>query len=472
MSPSEANLVSSARARLVVVANRLPVDQIINPDGSTQWERSPGGLVSALAPVMTENDGAWVGWPGTTDGKEIAPFMHDEIQLHPISMTQSEYAEFYEGFSNSTLWPLYHDLVAKPVFQREWWMTYQEINHRFAQATATVAAEGATVWVHDYQLQLVPAILRSLRPDLKIGFFLHIPFPPTELFTQLPWRDDILRGMLGADLVGFQVAGGAQNFIRLVARRLGLSTTAATVRTPDDRLVRARAFPISIDTKYYQQLASTQAVKARTAQIQADIGKERRIFLGIDRLDYTKGINARLQAFGELLADGHFSVREATFIQVASPSRERVEEYRRLRSEIDELVGHINGEHSEIGFPAISYLTDSFPAEEMAALYAAADVMVVTPLRDGMNLVAKEFVACRSHNRGSLILSEFAGAALELKSAYLVNPFDIDGMKAQMLAAFQADREEQRRRMTPMRRRLRRYDVARWANQFLSSLQD
>ena len=247
-------------AQLVIVANRLPVDRVDLPDGSTEWRRSPGGLVSALEPVMRANDGVWIGWPGGTE-TDLEPFEEDGLSLVPVPLTAEEIEEFYEGFSNGTLWPIYHDVVAKPEFHREWWDSYVTVNQRFADQAAEVAAEGATVWVHDYQLQLVPQMLRELRPDLRIGFYLHIPFPPAELFQQLPWRRQILEGLLGADLVGFQLAGGAGNFVRLVRQRVGHKTHRDLVYLPDGRTVRAAAFPISIDTAGFEELARTEAVE-------------------------------------------------------------------------------------------------------------------------------------------------------------------------------------------------------------------
>jgi trehalose 6-phosphate synthase len=456
-------------ANLVIVANRLPVDQVTLPDGSTEWRRSPGGLVSALEPVMRANDGTWIGWPGGEDG-DSEPFEDDGMALVPMSLSAQEIEEFYEGFSNGTLWPLYHDVVAKPEFHREWWDTYVAVNRRFAERAAEFAAPDATVWVHDYQLQLVPQMLRELRPDLRIGFYLHIPFPPTELFQQLPWRRQVLEGLLGSDLIGFQLPGGAQNFVRLVRQRVGHKTHRDSVYLPDGRTVRAAAFPIAIDTASFEELARSESVGQRAKEIREALGNPRKVFLGVDRLDYTKGIVARLRAFSELIQDDHFDVEEAVFVQVATPSRERVEQYRILRDEIDRLVGRINGDLGRIGRPAISYQHSSFPREEMAALYRAADVMVVTPFRDGMNLVAKEYVACRYDDDGALVLSEFAGAAYELRQAWLVNPYDINGMKAALLEAAGASERERTRRMRAMRKTISQNDVSAWATSFLEEL--
>jgi trehalose 6-phosphate synthase len=462
-------VASSGSADLVIVANRLPVDRVTLADGTPGWRRSPGGLVAAIEPVMRANDGTWIGWPGGTES-DLERFEDDGLDLVPMTMTQEEIEGFYEGFSNATLWPLYHDVVAKPEFHREWWDLYVSVNKRFAEKAAEIASEDATVWVHDYQLQLVPQMLRELRPDLRIGFYLHIPFPPAELFQQLPWRRQILEGLLGADLVGFQLPGAAQNFVRLVRQRVGHKTHRDLVYLPDGRTVRAAAFPISIDAAGFEELAHSEGVRARATEIREQLGNPRKVFLGIDRLDYTKGIYARLRAFSELIADGVLDVEDVVFVQVATPSREQVEQYRILRDDIDRLVGRINGDLGRIGRPAISYMHSSFPREEMAALYRAADIMVVTPYRDGMNLVAKEYVACRYDNDGALVLSEFAGAAEELRQAWLINPYDINGMKSALLEAFNADAREVTRRMKAMRKTVSQNDVAAWADSFLAEL--
>ncbi len=456
---------------LVIVANRLPVDRVEQPDGTVTWRPSPGGLVTAIEPVMRAGDGVWLGWPGGTE-QDLEPFEVDGLELYPVPMTAEDVEGHYEGFSNGTLWPLYHDLVAKPEFHREWWDSYVEVNQRFADKAAELANEGALVWVHDYQMQLVPQMLRQLRPDLRIGFYLHIPFPPAELFQQLPWRRQLLEGLLGADLVGFQLPGGAANFVRLVRQRVGHKTHRDLVYLPDGRTVRAAAFPISIDARGFEELAQTPEVTARAKEIRSALGDPRKIFLGVDRLDYTKGIYARLRAYAELLHDGHFDVEDAVFVQVAVPSREQVEEYKILRDEIDRLVGRINGDLGRIGRPAISYLHSSYPREEMAALYRSADIMVVTPYRDGMNLVAKEYVASQYDDAGALVLSEFAGAADELRQAWLINPYDINGMKSALLEAYRADGKELTRRMRAMRKTVRNNDVAAWADSFMTALTD
>ena len=457
-------------ADLVVVANRLPVDLETLPDGSNRWKRSPGGLVTALEPTLRAREGAWVGWPGVPD-VDVEPFAEDGLSLHPVRLSAAEVTEYYEGFSNGTLWPLYHDVVATPAFHRHWWRAYVRVNERFAEAVAQVAAPGGTVWVQDYQLQLVPGKLRELRPDLRIGFFLHIPFPPVELFRQLPWRTRIMEGLLGADLVGFHTEGGVRNFHWLATELAG----AAPDRDPDvvrvgDRDVRLGAFPISIDSSTLDTLARSDTVVKRAAEIRTVLGDPRRIILGVDRLDYTKGIDVRLRAYHELLAEERITVDDAVVIQLATPSRERIDHYRQMRDDIELSVGRINGEFARVGHPAVHYLHQSLPREELAAFYLAADVMLVTPLRDGMNLVAKEYVACRPDEHGVLVLSEFAGAANELTSALLVNPHDTDGVKEALYAALTMNDEESAKRMRTLRRQVLDHDVDRWARSFLETL--
>ncbi|GAA1839728.1 trehalose-6-phosphate synthase [Pseudonocardia ailaonensis] len=455
----------------VVVANRLPVDLEKLPDGGRRWKRSPGGLVTALEPMLRARDGAWIGWPGIPDVDDVAPLVEDGLQLHPVNLTAAEVENYYEGFSNGTLWPLYHDVVAPPAFHRHWWQAYVAVNQRFADHTAKVAADGATVWIQDYQLQLMPGMLRELRPDLKIGFFLHIPFPPTELFMQLPWRSAIVEGLLGADVIGFHTAGGVRNF-RWLATHIA---NAGPVRSRNEltvgrRTVKLGAFPISIDSAQLDALSRTDEVGKRAAQIREDLGNPKKIILGVDRLDYTKGIDVRLRAFHELLTEHRVQVEDAVMIQLATPSRERVELYQRMRDDIEMSVGRINGEYAHVGHPAVHYLHQSLPRDELAAFFLAADVMLVTPLRDGMNLVAKEYVACRHDNGGVLVLSEFAGAAVELTSALLVNPHDTDGVKNTLYAALTMAPEEGRKRMRTLRKQVMTHDVDRWARSFLEAL--
>jgi trehalose 6-phosphate synthase len=456
------------RRSLVVVANRLPVDEAVLPDGTVEWRRSPGGLVSALHPVLRERHGMWIGWAGGTSSTPYIPDT-DGLRLRAVPLSSADFENYYEGYSNSTLWPLYHDAVETPAFHRRWWEAYVRVNRRFAQITADYAERGAMVWIQDYHLQLVPAMLRELRPDVRIGFFMHIPFPPAELFMQLPRRSELLAGILGADLVGFQTRYGAENFVRLVARLLGLHTNGHLLEI-DGRTVRASAFPISIDVGEMDELARDDNVITRAKRLRADLGDPERVILGVDRLDYTKGIEHRLKAYRELLIDGRVKVQDTVMVQVAVPSRERVEHYRMLRDKVEREVGRINGEFGRVGVPAVHYLNQSFDRAEVAALYRAADVLTVTPLRDGMNLVAKEYVAARIDNGGALVLSEFTGAAAELPESYLVNPHDLDGLKDTLVRALESHPSENRARMRAMRRHVRSHDVRSWARSYLRLL--
>ncbi len=471
----------SGDSDFVAVANRLPIDMERLPDGSTTWKRSPGGLVTALEPLLRRRHGAWIGWPGITDtdvDTVDAPIVENDLRLHPVRLSADDVAQYYEGFSNATLWPLYHDVIVKPIYHREWWERYVDVNRRFAEAAARAAARGATVWVQDYQLQLVPAMLRELRPDLTIGFFLHIPFPPVELFMQMPWRTEIVEGLLGADLVGFHLAGGAQNFLILSRRLVGANTSRGSIGVRsrfgevdfDGRTVRVGAFPISIDSSDLDGKGRDRNVRKRAKEIRAEVGNPRKMLLGVDRLDYTKGIDVRLKAFAELLAEGRVKGEDTVLVQLATPSRERVESYQLLRSDIERQVGHINGEYGEVGHPVVHYLHRPVPRDELVAYFVASDVMLVTPLRDGMNLVAKEYVACRSDLGGALVLSEFTGAAAELRQAYLVNPHDTEGVKDAIEAALNQSGQEGRRRMRALRRQVLAHDVDGWARSFLEAL--
>src|SRR6201995_2557550 len=474
---------AAGESDFVVVANRLPIDLERLPDGSTRWKRSPGGWVPALEPLLRRRHGAWIGGPGVVDDDvdtEDPPIVEEDLRLHPVRLSADDVAKYYEGFSNATLWPLYHDVVVPPVYHRDWWDAYVDVNRRFAEATAKVAAEGATVWVQDYQLQLVPKMLRMLRPDLVIGFFLHIPFPPVELFMQMPWRTEITEGLLGSDLVVFHLPGGAQNFMILARRLVGANTSRGSVGVRSRfgevnvgfRTVKVGAFPISIDSGALDKQARSRAIRQRAREIRNELGNPRKILLGVDRLDYTKGIDVRLYAFSELLAEHRAKRDDTVLVQLATPSRERVESYIEMREDIERQVGHINGEYGEIGHAVVHYIHRPVPRDELVAFFVAADVMLVTPLRDGMNLVAKEYVACRSDLGGALVLSEFTGAAAELRQAYLTNPHHLEGVKDAIEAAINQTPEEGRRRMRALRRQVLAHDVDRWARSFLDALAD
>ncbi len=451
----------------VIIANRLPMHHSTT-QGNSQWLPSPGGLVTALTSVLQSRNGLWIGWPGISDDVDT-PSTFEGIALKSVSISREEYEEYYLGFSNATLWPLYHDAIRAPTFHRTWWHTYENINRRFAEAAAQSVAPNGTVWIHDYQLQLVPAMLRALRPDVRIGFFLHIPFPPSELFTQLPWRRAIITGLLGADLIGFQVPHAASNFSR-IARRLVGATGTDSVLHFDGRVIRVGAFPITVDTSLILATTAERRVRKRAAEIRHDLGDPEVVLLGVDRLDYTKGIQQRLTAVSEMFASGELVGGTHVVVQVAVPSRESDAHYDLERHNLEQVVSAMNGDYGSVGSPVIHYLHQNLPFEELVALYLAADVMLVTPFRDGMNLVAKEYVACRGNLTGKLILSEFAGAAAELRGAFMVNPHDLDGIKESISLALKAAPDEIRARMLRMRRKVFRHDVSDWAQSFLAAL--
>ena len=460
-------------ADLVIVANRLPIEHVADEG----WRRAPGGLVSAMESVLRDRESVWVGWSGQFSDADSArppvPEHSGGIELVEVPLTAEEVVAHYDGFSNGALWPNYHGGIVPPVYHRSEYVAHRGVNQRFARAVADCAGEGARVWVHDYQLQLVPAMLRELRPDLRIGFFLHIPFPPLEQFTQIPWRAALVEGLLGADVLGFQTGHDAGNFTRAAARFAHLPEPdpggVLSVGEPA-RHVLVRAFPIGIRAQDYQSLASTPDVQRRAKQIRADVGDPETLLLGVDRLDYTKGIDVRIQAVTELFLDGDLDPQRSAFIQVAPPTRAKVEEYQKIRDEVELLVSRANGALGPVGTNPIHYMHQPMPVEELVALYLAADVMLVTPLRDGMNLVAKEYVASRITETGALVLSEFTGAAAQMVEAWMVNPYDIVGMKQTIMAALNEPRAAATARMRALRAGVLTDDVTAWADEFLTAL--
>ena len=410
---------------LVIVANRLPVQAPTR--GRGPWTRSPGGLAEALHRTLAARGGTWIGWPG---GRNVVGLPTDlGYELRPVQLDPGDIRGYYDGFANATLWPLYHDVIRQPVYHRAWWNDYVRVNRRFADAVADTAPHGGAVWIHDYHLQLVPSFVREQRPDLQIGFFLHIPFPPADLFARLPWRREVLDGMAGADLIGFQTPRDADNFCQAEVR-LARPDRDEHLRRGNRRVA---AYPVSIDFEHWNHISHLPEVEERIVELRSQLGSPSAVLLGVDRLDYTKGIEQRLRAFRELLVEGRLTVPESVLVQVASPSRDRVTAYRNERGRIEQLVGEINGDFARVGAPAVHYIHQPLEPPEVASLYRAADVMLVTPLHDGMNLVAKEFVASRVADPGVLVLSEFAGAAYELTEALLVNPHDIEGLKRAIL---------------------------------------
>jgi trehalose 6-phosphate synthase len=455
----------SERHHLVVVANRLPVQRA---GDAGAWETSPGGLVRAMMGVLHRKGGAWVGWPGYT-GPAPEPFEHESVHLVPVPLSEQEHEAFYEGFANEALWPLYHDAIRNPSFDQAWWEAYVVVNRRFAEAAAEVVADDGVVWVHDYHLQLVPEILRELRPDVRIGFFLHIPFPPQELFMRLPWREEILRGLLAADVVGFQRPVAADNFAA-VARRLVDAEGQPPRLTWGGRTIEVGAHPISIDVDEFDEIARRSETARRAVTIRHRLGNPDVVLLGIDRLDYTKGIDLRLEAYEELLRSGELDGRSCVMVQIAVPTRERIDHYRDERERVEQLVGRINGDFGSLGYPCVHYLHQSLDLDWLVPLYQVGDVMLVTPLRDGMNLVAKEYAASRTDERGVLVLSEFAGAADELTDALLVNPHDHGAVRRAILEAVSKPTDVATKNMIKLRESVRRSDVRHWAAQFLALL--
>jgi len=453
--------------KLVVVANRLPGTRV-GEGAEARWEQSTGGLVTALVPILKGRHGAWIGWTGEA-GKSEGDFEHDGMSMRTVSMTEAEVETYYNGFSNRTLWPLYHDAIRAPEFDHSWWWPYVTVNERFAKCAAEAAGPGDTVWVHDYHLQLVPSMLRKLRPDLRIGVFMHIPFPPEELFSWLPWRREVLEGLLGADLIGFQIASDARNFSRAARMYTEAEGTDTTLEF-GGRRVKVNAYPISIDMEWFESRARDPVVRGEAQTIRKQIGAGRKILLSIDRLDYTKGVDHRLVAYELMLRRKQATIDDCVLVQIAAPSRETIFEYAEQRTKIEQIVGRINGEFSVPGRVAVHYFRRAFTREELMAYYVAADVMVVTPLRDGMNLVAKEYVASRVDGSGVLVLSEFAGAARQLRRSLLVNPRDVEGMAARMGEAMTLETEDARRRMAIMRTMVRRHDVHEWAEGFLEAM--
>jgi trehalose 6-phosphate synthase len=478
---SHAAADGTRRARLVVVANRLPVERATTTDGSQAWRRCVGGMVSALEPVLDTGD-VWIGWDGLRRPHAAASSLSQVaaghspcpgVRLHQLRLTRTQVEAYYDGYANQTLWPLYHDRVAddlaRPRFERAWWTTYQQVNRTFAAAAAEVAPPGATVWVNDYHLQLVPAMIRALRSDIRIGFFLYIPVPTVQHFADLPEHAEILRGVLGADLIGVNRPADMRAFLRLVGEELGLHSTDG-VLDYDNRRVEVQAFPYSVDVGYIQECAERALACNEPNRIRKQYGEPRTLIVGVERLDYTKGIGERLEAFRTLLADGRLDPCETVHVQVAAPSREGITAYRTLSDRITEQVRMINMEFGRPGRPVVHYINEALPRDELIPLYLAADVMAVTPLRDGMNLVAKEYVAARVDVGGALVLSMSAGAADDLEQAYLVDPSEPRALADTLARAAHATPAERATRMRALRAGLVGHDAKRWGDGFLRRL--
>ena len=457
--------------RLIIVANRLPVTVSLR-DGHPVVRPSVGGLASALRGPHEQSKGVWIGWPGTTEGltPELQRLIDSELEAMraiPVPLDAREVQLFYEQISNAVLWPICHDRIDRLPLRVDGWEVYEAVNARFADVVAEHHRPGDVVWVHDYQLLRVPALLRERIPDARIGFFLHVPFPNPEIFFTLSNRHSLVEGMMGADVIGFHTRRYHGHFRAALRRLFSVEADNTGVARWHSRRVKLGVFPISVDAGDFARRAASANVVAKMVEYKS---ASHRLIVGIDRLDYSKGILRRLLALRRLFKT-HPEWRERVrVIQVAVPTRDSVDAYKQFRRQVSSLVGQINGELGTPTWTPIQYLRRSVPSDVLVALYRAADVMLVTPLRDGMNLVAKEFPASRVDEDGVLVLSEFAGAADELTDALLVNPYDVDGTAETIHRALTMDEAERRHRMQRLRRTVQEFDVHRWSESFLNAL--
>jgi trehalose 6-phosphate synthase/phosphatase len=461
--------------RLLVVSNRLPLSVRRDREGVWHSEPTSGGLQSALSPILARRGGVWIGWPG------YGPRTPDEGWQHQVRQWKERHGyvavdlpsalarKFYEGYANQTLWPLFHSFPTRFDYDGELWTAYVNANRRFRDAVLEQLEPGDTIWIHDYHLMLLPRMLREVAPEARIGFFLHIPFPASELLRILPRRDEVLRGLLGADLVAFQTHSDLQHFRSSLLRLVGLPSQMDRVLA-QGHSTRLDALPISIAPLEFTALLESDEPTRTAVAAHKERFRGQRILLAVDRLDYTKGIPQRLRAFRKLLEGAPRLRGKVTLVQVAIPSRERIPEYERLGSEVSGLIGDVNGEFGRPDWTPVVYMRRGIDRSDLVALYAAADVGWVTPLRDGMNLVAKEYVACHRGMDGALLLSEFAGAAAEMGEAFLVNPYDEERMAAVLERILDLPGEERQERMALLYRRLQRNNVFRWAERFLATL--
>jgi trehalose 6-phosphate synthase len=466
------------KGRLINVSNRLPV-VIRNYAGGSRVERSSGGLAGTLDTALRHQPGVWIGWAGTTPSHEVEPLLAHASKRRPytlqaVSLSEEEVAKFYSGFANEILWPLFHDMPTRCNFDSQYWETYQQVNRKFADAAAGAAQADDFIWVHDYHLMLTAGYMREAGVRSRIGFFLHIPFPAPDVFEKLPWREQILRGLMEFDVIGFQTDRDRSNFVSCLQRLLPEVQVEEghphLLLRWQNRVTVAGTFPISIDFEEFAEHAARPEVAARTAEIRKDL-LENILVLGVDRLDYTKGIPERLKSFGQLLTRFPELRRQITLVQVVVPSREDIPNYQDLRREVELLVGQINGEFTQAGWVPIHYMHRNLGREELLAYYRAADIALITPLKDGMNLVAKEFCAAQVDERGVLIVSEFAGAAAELRhGALLVNPNDFAAVAQTIHDATQMSQEDKRNRMRLLREIVRDHNLQRWTRAFLQAV--
>jgi len=450
--------------RLLVLTNRLPFRFQRGRQG-LERRSAVGGLASALDPVLRKRGGTWLGWPGIDfEPGEGLELRGSPYRIHPIRLSEDELERYYHGFSSRTLWPLFHSFPSRASFDRLDWPVYEEVNRRFAEAAVHEAQEADLVWVQDYHLLRAPFHLRRLLPEARLAFFLHVPFPGYDIFRLLPWGDELLRGMLACDLVGFHVESYARNFLECVEQLLDIEVSRDSWSVEfEGRVCRVGAFPIGIDFERFAAMARESATSR--------LPRRERIVLGADRLDYTKGISQRIIAMERLLEVHPEYQEKVVLLQIAVPSGSQVAGYPDLKREIEELVGRVNGRFGTATWSPIQYLYQLLGHEQLAALYRDADVALATPLRDGMNLVAEEFVACQVGDPGVLILSSLAGAAETMHEALLVNPYDVDRVADAIDRALRMPERERRRRMDALRARERSWDVHAWVEFFLAAAQ-
>ncbi len=460
--------------KMIIVSNRLPVS-ISKTGGKIKVKRSVGGLATGLGSFYKDYKGVWIGWPGIASErirgeKTVIRDLLDKENCAPVFLSQKDVEKYYYGFSNKTLWPLFHYFTQFVIYDDSFWKTYMSVNREFAKAVLKVADKDDIIWVHDYQLMLLPIMLRKKLPDNPIGFFLHIPFPAFEVFRTLPWRKEIIEGLLGADLIGFHTYDYATYFLDSVRRLFGYESTLGRINFKD-RIIKVDAFPMGIDYDKFANASKDPAVQKSVKSVRRTVG-ERKVILSVDRMDYTKGILQRLDAYDKFLDAYPQYKGKVTMILVAVPSRSHVEQYASLKKSVDQKVGAINGKHGMIDWTPIHYLYRSLPFNRLTALYLVADIAPITPLRDGMNLVAKEFVATKTDGKGVLILSEMAGAAKELDGALIVNPNSDDELVEALKTAIEMPVKEQVERNKMMQERLKRYTVTHWAQDFIKVLHE
>ncbi len=458
-------------AKTIIVSNRLPVKiQKVNND--LNYQTSEGGLATGLGSIYKEGENVWIGWPGLyVENKSTKEKIVNDLKgnnMRPVFLTEDEIRDYYEGFSNETLWPTFHYFNNYAIHEQPLWEAYVSVNQKFCKEIIKVAEPGDTIWIHDYQLLILPQLVRYKLPESSIGFFLHIPFPSYEVFRLLPWRKELINGLLGADLIGFHTYDDMRHFLSSVNRIVSLSHTNGQLDV-GSRKVLVDAFPMGIDYDKYNETAGSADTLKREVRYRTSIG-ETRLILSIDRLDYSKGIPNRLQAFEEFLRKYPNWKGKVSLLMVVVPSRDQVGRYKELKEEIDELVGRINGQFGRLSWTPVHYFYRSFPLNALSAFYRMADVGLVTPMRDGMNLVAKEYIASRLDKTGVLVLSEMAGASKELLDSILINPNDVDQMVEAINSALIMPAAEQARRIENMQHSLKKYNIHHWVKIFMERL--